>query len=601
MSGNRHSINMQPNMHTPPRSDMDAMMDVQQDAHMRGNMMPLGQPVSTPVRPAVEFHDMKFQQTPNFFTPVQQPTWQLSPDVYNLNVGSLSAPASQLRNPWNNPIGDGQQLNLEAKSPMDQSQAWSQASTTFQPPIIASPLGASFWGADSVGGDLFNDPFTVASSFDSPVTGVNPNMIFSFSSPPHPANPGFSYSMPEQEARQPYEQQTNESLRERELAKKSRQNPQQLQPPHLQPQAPQTQQAQQQLQPPVLQQSRPIPTISTKPLLHRSNTDSGVRRNKARSTDSQSSHEHLPRKPSPLKRLSQASLTSIPEASRPSRTRTRLVVDETGTARTETFTDDETDRTNRRSISRWDDEYSSDEDPVMTSQRNSLVFPHNSMRPGKHLRDDEFEFIGQFKRPLSSASIGSLSSNGGPQPHQAADDTDEECGDAQDALRRLVGGRFRRGMHLDHRTTSNSADHSDPNATLKPRRAVTNPVQASSLMDITQFPSSSPIQPFANPSSINTPTTEGSTESNPCICGGSTDHALPVVQCEHCAKWAHLSCVMRMPAPPDNAFKTSSIFMCPFCRVQQSLLFAAPGAAYEDSRAGIAASPLGYKRGPLFG
>jgi hypothetical protein len=452
MSGQRHSINMQP-MHTPPRSDMDTMMDAPQDAHMRGNMMPMGQPsVSTPVRPAVEFHDMKFQQTPNFFTPVQQPTWQLSPDVYNLNVGSLSAPASQLRNPWNqNPIGDGQQVNLEAKSPLDASQAWSQASTAFQPPLIASPLGGSFWGTDSVGGDLFNDPFTVASSFDGPVTGVNPNMIFSFSSPPQPANPGFSYTLPDQEARQPYEQQTNESLRERELAKKSRQS----QPQQMQPQAPQTQQPQQ-LQPPAQHlQQRPIPTISAKPLLHRSNTDSGVRRTKARSTDSQSSHEHLPRKPSPLKRLSQASLTSIPEATRPSRTRTRLVVDESGTARTETFADDETERMNRRSISRWDDEYSSDDDPIMTSQRNSLVFPSNSMRPGKHLRDDEFEFMGQFKRPLSSASIGSLSSNGGLQPQHTggADDTDEECGDAQDALRRLVGGRFRRGMHLDHRVT----------------------------------------------------------------------------------------------------------------------------------------------------
>jgi hypothetical protein len=448
MAGQRHSINMQPNMHTPPRSDMGAMMDAQQDAHMHGNMIPLGQPsVTTPIRPAVEFHDMKFQQTPNFFTPVQQPTWQLSPDVYNLNVGSLSAPASQLRNPWNQNMGDGRQMTMEAKSPLDASQAWSQASATFQQPLIASPLGGSFWGADSVGGDMFPDPFTVATSFDSPVTGVNPNMIFSFSNPPQPANPGFSYTLPDQEARQPYEQQTNESLRERELAKKSRQNQQ------LQPQ--QTQQPQQQLQPPVqqLQQSnRQIPTISgTKSLLHRSNTDSGVRRTKARSADSQSSHEHLPRKPSPLKRLSQASLTSIPEAGRPSRIRTRLVVDESGTARTETFTDDETDRTNRRSVSQWDDDYSSDDDPVMTSQRNSLVFPSSSMR--KHLRDDEFEFMGQFKRPLSSASIGSLSSNSGGNLQAlqtGADDTDqEECGDAQDALRRLVGGRFRRGMDLD--------------------------------------------------------------------------------------------------------------------------------------------------------
>jgi hypothetical protein len=127
------------------------------------------------------------------------------------------------------------------------------------------------------------------------------------------------------------------------------------------------------------------------------------------------------------------------------------------------------------------------------------------------------------------------------------------------------------------------------------------------MMDITRFPSSSPIQPFAGPSSVNTPTTEGSnqsTESNHCICGGSTDHASPVVQCENCAKWAHLACVMRAPKPhgQDNGFpKTSSTFTCPFCRVHQALLFSAPGAAFEDGARGLATSPLGYKRGSLFG
>jgi hypothetical protein len=173
-----------------------------------------------------------------------------------------------------------------------------------------------------------------------------------------------------------------------------------------------------------------------------------------------------------------------------------------------------------------------------------------------------------------------------------------------------LGVDFAAVWNLDHCIARLiSTDLSDPNATLKPRRAVTNPVQPSSMMDITQFPSSSPIQPFARPSSTNTPMTEGSnpsTESNHCICGGSTDHASPVVQCENCAKWAHLQCVMRMPMAGNgqaNGFpKTSSVFMCPFCRAQQTLLFSAPGAAYEDNgRAGLAASPLGYKRGSLFG
>jgi hypothetical protein len=61
---------------------------------------------------------------------------------------------------------------------------------------------------------------------------------------------------------------------------------------------------------------------------------------------------------------------------------------------------------------------------------------------------------------------------------------------------------------------------------------------------------------------------------------------------------------MRMPVPngQDGFPKTSSVFMCPFCRTQQTLLFSAPGAAYEDGgRVGLAASPLAYKRGSLFG
>jgi hypothetical protein len=214
-------------------------------------------------------------------------------------------------------------------------------------------------------------------------------------------------------------------------------------------------------------------------MLHRSNTDSGIRRSKTRSIDSQAGNqilEHIPRRPSPLKRHSQASLSSIPEATRTSRTRTRLVVDESGTARTETFTDDDMDQTYGRSFSRWDDDESSDEEAIITSQRNSFVFSSNIMRPVKHSRDDEFDFMGQFKRPLSSASIGSLSSNsggnlqtqqqtGGVEDQSTGNHMDnfhdvnktihgrlssdqDERGDAQDALRRLVGGRFRRGSNF---------------------------------------------------------------------------------------------------------------------------------------------------------
>jgi hypothetical protein len=133
---------------------------------------------------------------------------------------------------------------------------------------------------------------------------------------------------------------------------------------------------------------------------------------------------------------------------------------------------------NRNSVTNWPDESeSSDEDPIISSQRNSFVLTSDSIRPGKHARiDSELDQFEVAKRPLSSASLSSLASRFAATPinqrttHDSSKrmshgsitglmvaendsfssqetihaDFDND-GDAQNALKRLVEGRLRRG------------------------------------------------------------------------------------------------------------------------------------------------------------
>jgi hypothetical protein len=133
--------------------------------------------------------------------------------------------------------------------------------------------------------------------------------------------------------------------------------------------------------------------------------------------DSQRSHQSLetiPRRASPLKRMSQASLTAIPEAVRP-RPRTRLVVDASGRARTEVIPAGEGSvADNRKSFGLWDgDDDDTDEDIAITSQRNSFAYLSDSLRrrPSKHARvDSDPDRFDASKRPVSSASVNNLAS-----------------------------------------------------------------------------------------------------------------------------------------------------------------------------------------------
>jgi hypothetical protein len=460
-------------LQTPPRVQGTPDQNRNQ-FHIPINTTPMTGPQgvsSTPIRQGNEnFQDPKFQ-TPHFQTPFQDQAWQISPDTYHFAQGPASAPvAPPGRFFWNqsplmNQSFDHRMAGVSSPdgSSMPGIPAWPGVNAppmqfpshmVQSSPIITSSShqDAGFWGPTG------SNAFTNNSSFSNTTTGVNPNLIFTFA-PPQNISPLSGRSQPStaQEveipsSRQPYEQQTLESHREKELAKK------------------------------IKQQNRNSATYGgPRPGLHRSNTDSGlIRRTKTRSLERPGqSLDHVPRKPSPLKRLSQASLSSIPEGTRSSRHRTRLVVDDTGTARTEIYNEDDTSSRSRRSFGIWgDDDESSEEDPIINSQRNSFAMPSDFSRPTKQQRgDSDHDGFDPLDRPLSSTSLSSLSSNVAPGLFRrsvslnvknrlsqgsfsdidrmdsfatnSSQDTitgeDEGCGDAQDALKKLIGGRIRRG------------------------------------------------------------------------------------------------------------------------------------------------------------
>lgn len=315
-------------------------------------------------------------------------------------------------------------------------------------PGVPNSQDGGFWGPSSSASFAHDSPLSQTT------TSVNPSLIFSFASPPNTSPlQGRGPQAPQQEVdgglRQPYEQQTRESHREKEMAKKLKQQQQNNR---------------------VMDRSRPP--------LQRSNTDGGGFRKSKNLTVERSGQnsDHIPRKPSPLKRLSQASLSSIAERRRSSRHRTRLVVDDTGTARTEIYNDDDA-KSSRRSFSMWGDDDSSDDDRIINSARNSFALPADYPRPITKLQRGEGEHDGfDLERPPSSTSLSSISSNrqsglfrrsislniknrlsqasfsdfeGLDHLNESSQETimgeEEGCGDAQDALKKLVGGRLRRG------------------------------------------------------------------------------------------------------------------------------------------------------------
>ncbi|KAH7066836.1 hypothetical protein BKA63DRAFT_425686 [Paraphoma chrysanthemicola] len=538
--------------------------------------------------------DALFNQTPFGFTDVQ-----FSPSMMPFsNAGPMSAPPMpQSRLFWDQ-LNDGSQMDVDmplgadpfgpTPHKVEQNFDWQSFSTPVNHQMNSQAFQA-LHGMSSPGPVTSFSPSNVMASqpsrptFAATSAGVDPNMLFSFS------NPGVTTSfgnMPQQPVRnvsnrQPYETQVRDAQQEKEIAKKARS-----------------------------QHSRSNTNSSSgsvenvRPNLQRSNTDSGFRKSRPSSMESRVSLPHaastIPRRSSPLKRQSGASLTAIPEIRRP---RTRLIIDETGRARTETVSvedDEETPKmtrvTSQNDVRRqypglWDedDTESEDDEPAPTISRNtSFNIPQPQRRSSKHARQDSggLERSNSFKmpRPASRTSerafdkasfetirpVRKVADNAHrrfsmmdlPTSFDGVKESQDQHmpdspGDALGALKKVVAGRQQR------------ADRASQN-TLKAHNQ--RWAQASADMANTATPHGhGHYDPFTNSfhaspntDGLTTPSTDRSSlssESTRCICSGMDD-GQPMVQCESCNKWLHMRCVSL------HSGNIPPVYVCVFCTGQ---------------------------------
>jgi hypothetical protein len=635
----------------PPTRDSSTRRDFhngQQDASNAHGGVHQGL-VATPVRQVMP----NTQQTPQFQTPYQYSQLQFSPEMFQYPAGGPQSapPGTHARYPWDDsptvvPFGHSNMMNAH-QNPFDPNtlvpnpafSEWAhhtsplqqQAQFQQQVPVSTNQTNDSqdFWTA-SAANTRTAESFSHNDSFVSTTSGVNPSMLFSFSSPLQTINPTSVRSqlgqrqVVEPGSRQPYEHQTKESIREKELAKKVRQ-------PHSRTSTASSS----------LSFQAPI-----RPGLQRSNTDSGFRRGQTRAVDSQKGFqplESIPRRASPLKRMSQTSLTAIPETVRP-RPRTRLVVDASGRARTEVVpAENGSHDDNKKSFGLWDDDDDTDEDIAITSQRNSFAYPSESLRrrPSKHARvDSDSERHDILTRPVSSASINSLASRlestpigkratgdvafrrfsagsfGGSltgdnrSPSKDSNATmDAASYDAQAALKKVVQDRARRQgscciCQIISCYADKSLDQTDTQALLNAHNQ-----RWSASIDVAKF---SAIQeqersydPFSSDllatslsptTGVPTPSTDRSVRSNEstrCLCNRSENEGQLMVQCESCSKWLHVHCVGL------NELNMPPVYVCIFCTGNTPI---ARGGRIREPvrRTENYASPLGYKSGTQF-
>lgn len=447
-------------------------------------------------------------------------------------------------------------------------------------------------------------------SFMSTTTSVDPNMLFSFSAPddmttsfgnmPQPAifNPN----------RQPYETQMLDLKRQKEKAKKPRS-----------------------LHSRSNTNSSSGSVEENRPGLQRSNTDSGFRRSRPvtlerRSSADTSATHHIPRRSSPLKRANSGALKAIPEVIR--RPRTRLIIDETGRARTETVpAEDEevTSRDMRRSsqtLTRqqypalWeegDTESDSDEVQPTLSRNTSFSIPQPQRHASKHARtesnelsrNNSFKIARPTSRTTSRASSGAFdkasfdsvrtvrpstqgssrrismidlpttaSLSGQTSDHNPVPDSP---GDALGALKKVVGSRQERIGTNENQCRTNSR-------LIRTERASQNTLQAHNqrwAQASAEFGAGSAphahgrYDPFTNtfngsPSAegLNTPSTDRSSlsiDSTRCVCN-NTDEGQTMVQCESCEKWLHMGCLGLKPST------LPAVYVCVFCTGQKPVV-----------------------------
>ncbi|KAH3967974.1 hypothetical protein HBH98_163680 [Parastagonospora nodorum] len=539
-----------------------------------------------------------FNQTPFGFTNVP-----FSPSMMPFsNTAPMSAPPMpQSRLFWDQP-NDGSHMDVDMGMSVDpfgptphkveQNFDWQSFSTparpqmnsmTFQSPHhgMSSPGPATSF-ASSMGGPSFSQ----SNSFVPNSASVDPNMLFSFSGPDMTASFG---QMPQQTmqdalSRQPYETQAREAQQEKETAKKARS-----------------------LHSRSNTNSSSGSIENARPGLQRSNTDSGIRKNKASLNESRAlvaAGATIPRRSSPLKRQGGAgALGSIPEIRRP---RTRLIIDETGRARTETIPiEDNGDtpravpRASQKDVRRqypglWDedDTESDDEDeaPAVLSRNASFNIPQpqQQRRTSKHARSDSgalaLERSNSFKmprpasrtssaafdqasfetvRPVRNAAHNAYRSSSMMELHSTSEGIKESedqqmpdsPGDALGALKKVVAGRQQRAERASQNTlkahnqrwAQASADMVNivpPHSQYDP---FSNSFQASPLTDAIATPST-------GRSSI-------SSESTRCVCNGMDD-GKPMIQCESCNKWLHMICCGL------NGGNLPPVYVCVFCTGQ---------------------------------
>lgn len=398
----------------------------------RGLMQSVGNGFATPTT-VIQRTPTQVPTSEAFFnqTPFGYPNMQFSPSMMPFaNTGPMSAPAMpHSRLFWDQP-NDTSQMDLDiplASDPfgptphkIEHNSDW-QAFTSPTPAMMNNQAFQALHGISSPGpavsyphSNMGGGQISKTNSFVSTTAGVDPSMLFSFS------NPGMNTSFgnipqpivqKDMSYRQPYETQTRDSLREKEMAKKAKS-----------------------------QHSRTNTNSSSgsaenvKPGLQRSNTDSGFRKSRPNSMESrvssQAAASTIPRRSSPLKRQSGGSLRSIPEIRRP---RTRLIIDESGRARTETVPVEDADetpkdvrKTSQKDVRRqypglWEeDDTDSEEDdaPAITISRNtSFNIPPANIQPphrhsSKHARSESggLERSNSFKmpRPASRPSSGAF-------------------------------------------------------------------------------------------------------------------------------------------------------------------------------------------------
>lgn len=245
--------------------------------------------------------------------------------------------------------------------------AWTQT------PSMLATTSADLQNITGSGAAILDDPFVPTTS------GVDPSMLFSFSGSSSDlgntwVSPQRPQKAPALEKRQPYEHQARECERQKEVSRK-------LSGPHS-------------------RTSTASSAVSTaacsRPSLQRSNTHAGFVRKTALPSETPfgNSSSAVPpvRKTSPLKRANQSTLPAISEHVLP-RPKTRLIVDESGRARTETVRDGDEDKKHvdhrTRYSGLWDDDSDSESDreSYVASRSTSFSVPSGLTRSAsKHGR-----------------------------------------------------------------------------------------------------------------------------------------------------------------------------------------------------------------------